>query len=45
MEAFKKLMEDRGHKSGPKWLKTPDGVKLISAKLVTHAERLSKPKK
>lgn len=45
MEAFKKLMEERGHKSGPKWLKTPDAVKRISAKLVTHAERLAKLKK
>jgi hypothetical protein len=45
MDAFKKLMEERGHKAGPRWLKTLDAVKQISAKLVTHTERLAKLKK
>jgi hypothetical protein len=45
MDAFKKLMEERGQKAGPRWLKTPDAVKRISAKLVMHAERLAKLKK
>jgi hypothetical protein len=45
VDAFKKLMVERGHKAGPKWLKTPDAVKRISAKLVMHTERLTKLKK
>ncbi|QDU98601.1 hypothetical protein [Lignipirellula cremea] len=45
MDAFRKIMEERGRKAGPKWLKTPDAVKRISAKLVTHTERLAKLKK
>jgi hypothetical protein len=45
MDAFKKRMEERGQKAGPRWLKTPDAVKRISDKLVGHTERLAKLKK
>lgn len=45
MDAFRKLLVQRGHKAGPKWLKTPDAVNRISAKLITHTERLTKLKK